>query len=464
MGRPQAQYRVVTQDAAGGGTGGGQEGGKRRRRRRKMPPPPVTLQPGLGRHPQPSAVPGASGSGLELRVLCSARASRPGPWLLGPGSGPAPRPCRTRLLSFAWQPAGEDGEARAGDTPAAGGEVASEEQPLQNGLHAEGQGGEGVVAPPRKELPPGRATPSKAPSPAPCPAAAAPKPVETPGPEAPKAAKLSCLEKSPRDPGLGGSPTAPAPAPSKGPQRCSKVPAKEGNAPKGTGPESTKKEKGAPLSHEQHPAKASGKGPAGKEPEKMKKDVGGGKKELREIKKPGKTTDKSEGPKGEPGGTQEKSEDVAKEVGKVKEEPGEGKEAPGESKEETGEDTDKDQVTCPQTCRVVTPSRGALMPFSGFTQLFPFSWAWLGAGGRCPRGRPGGQRRGRGSGWKRCCPWGECSLPSSVFHWFLHCRPLSSPQAPRDVWYEAEKVWLVQQDGFTLGNLPSSALAFQSRS
>ncbi|NWI84335.1 MY18B protein, partial [Pitta sordida] len=27
---------------------------------------------------------------------------------------------------------------------------------------------------------------------------------------------------------------------------------------------------------------------------------------------------------------------------------------------------------------------------------------------------------------------------------------LSSPQAPRDVWYEAEKVWLVQQDGFTL--------------
>ncbi|NWH28374.1 MY18B protein, partial [Grus americana] len=28
--------------------------------------------------------------------------------------------------------------------------------------------------------------------------------------------------------------------------------------------------------------------------------------------------------------------------------------------------------------------------------------------------------------------------------------PLSSPQASRDVWYEAEKVWLVQQDGFTL--------------
>ncbi|XP_050762924.1 unconventional myosin-XVIIIb [Gymnogyps californianus] len=268
-------------------------------------------------------------------------------------------------------PAGEDGEARAGDSPAAGGEVASEEQPLQNGLHTEGQGGEGVPAPPRKELPPRRAAPgaipSKASSPEPGPAAAAPKPAETPRPEAPEAAKPSCPEKSPKDPHLGGSPLAPAPAPSKGPQSCSKIPAKEGDAPKGTGPEGTKKEKGAPLSHEQHPAKARAKrelGLAGKEPEKMKKDVGGDKKEPREIKKPGKTANKSEGLKGEPGGIQEKSEDVAKEVGKAKEEPEEGKEAPGESKE-TGESTDKDQ-------------------------------------------------------------------------------------APRDVWYEAEKVWLIQQDGFTL--------------
>lgn len=299
--------------------------------------------------------------------LCSAQASCTGLWLLGPGlrSGPLPRPCQTRLLSFAWQPAGEDGEARAGDAPSAGGEVASEGQPLQNGLHAEGQGSEGVVAPPHKELPPGRAAPgaipSKVPSSAPGPAAAAPKPAETPHPEAPKAAKLSCLEKSPKNPCPGGSPLAPAPAPSKGPQRCSKVPAKDGDAPKGMGPESTKKEKGAPPSHEQHPAKARATRelrPARKEPEEMKKDVGGGKKEPKEIKKPGKTTNKSEGPKGEPGAIQEKSEDVAKEVGKVKEELGEGKEAPGESKEETGESTDKDQVTCPQTCRAVTPCLG----------------------------------------------------------------------------------------------------------
>ncbi|XP_072736093.1 unconventional myosin-XVIIIb [Ciconia boyciana] len=270
------------------------------------------------------------------------------------------------------EPAGEDGEARAGDAPATRGEVASEGQLLQNGLHVEGQGGEGVVAPPRKELPPGRAAPgavpSEAPSPAPSLAAAVPKPAETPHPGASKAVKLLCLEKSPKDPCLGDSPMAPAPAARKGPQHCSKVPTKEGDVPKGTGPESTKKEKGAPPSHEQHPDKARAKrelGLAKKEPETMKKDVGGGKKEPREIKKPGKTTNKSEGPKGELGGIQEKSEDVAKEVGKVKEELGEGKEVPGESKEETAKSTDKDQ-------------------------------------------------------------------------------------APRDVWYEAEKVWLIQQDGFTL--------------
>ncbi|GAB0197100.1 unconventional myosin-XVIIIb [Grus japonensis] len=270
------------------------------------------------------------------------------------------------------EPVGEDGEARVGDAPAAGGEVASEGQPLQNGLHTEGQGGEGVTAPPRKELPPGRAAPgtipSKAPAPVPSPAATAPQPAETPRSEAPKAAKPPCPEKSPKDPHPGGSPPAPAPAPSKGPQHSSKVPAKEGDVPKGTGPERTKKEKGAPPNSEEPPAKARAKrepGPARKEPEKMKKDVGGGKKEPREIKKPGRTTNKSEGLQGESGGIQEKSEDVAKEVGKVKEEPGEGKEAPAESKEESGENMDKDQ-------------------------------------------------------------------------------------ASRDVWYEAEKVWLVQQDGFTL--------------
>ncbi|KAM9219208.1 LOW QUALITY PROTEIN: unconventional myosin-XVIIIb [Leptosomus discolor] len=260
------------------------------------------------------------------------------------------------------EPVGEDSKVPAGDTPAAGGEVASEGRLLQNGLHAEGQGGEGVSAPPRKALPPRTAVPGAVPS-----KAQSPKPPETPHPEAPKAAKTSCPEKCPKDPRPGGSPPAPAPAPSKGPQHCSKVPAKERDTPKGTGLESPQKEKGAAPSHEEPLAKARTKReprPAKKEPEKMKKDIGGGKKEPREIKKPGKTANKSEGLKEEPGGIQEKSEDVTKKVGKVKEEPGEGEEAPGEVKV-TGESTDKDQ-------------------------------------------------------------------------------------APRDVWYEAEKVWLIQQDGFTL--------------
>ncbi|KAM6246796.1 unconventional myosin-XVIIIb [Porphyrio hochstetteri] len=269
------------------------------------------------------------------------------------------------------EPVGEDGEAGVGDPPAAGGKAAVAGQPLQNGLHTEGQGGQGVTAPPHKELPPGRAAPGtspvQAPCPAPSPAAAAPKPAETPRPEAPKAVKPS-PPKSPEDPHSGSSPPAPAPTPSKGPQHSSKAPVKEGTVPKGTGPEKSKKEKGAPPSPVEPPAKVGAKrelGLGSKEPGKMKKDVGGGKKEPREPKKSGKTTDKSERLQQEPGGIQEKPEDVDKEVGKVKEEQGEGKEAPGESKEETGENTDKDQ-------------------------------------------------------------------------------------ASRDVWYEAEKVWLIQQDGFTL--------------
>ncbi|NXJ60582.1 MY18B protein, partial [Rostratula benghalensis] len=58
---------------------------------------------------------------------------------------------------------------------------------------------------------------------------------------------------------------------------------------------------------------------------------------------------------------------------------------------------------------------------------------------------PGAGREGRGGvvgpAWfpSPPPPPNSCPIP-----------PFSSPQAPRDVWYEAEKVWLVQQDGFTL--------------
>ncbi|XP_063272448.1 unconventional myosin-XVIIIb [Prinia subflava] len=237
-----------------------------------------------------------------------------------------------------------------------------------------------------------------------------PKSAEILRPGAPKVGKPLWPWKSPKDSLVGGSPPVPAPAPSQGPQRGSKVPVKEGDVPKGTvpdstkkekgtGPESTKKEKGTPPRHEEPPSKA--KAPrellsARKEPEKMKKDVGRGKKEPREIKTPEKTTNKSEGVKGEPGGIQEKSTEVGKEVGKVKEELGKGKEMLKES-EGIGKSTDRDQAK-------ETSGRSKEMSES--------------------------MEKDQDK---------EASGEST-----------DKDQAPRDVWYEAEKVWLIQQDGFTL--------------
>ncbi|KAM7004605.1 unconventional myosin-XVIIIb [Passerculus sandwichensis] len=460
------------------------------------------------------------------------------------------------------EPTGKDGEPRAG---------AGSEGPLRNGLKAEGQGGKGPTAPPNKELPPAPGTvPSKTPAPGPAetppkktetspktaapapktaetppkraetpckptvtaskpetspkpaeapskPAETTPKPAETPQPGAPKVGKLLWPRKSLKDTFLGGSPPTPAPAPSQGPQRGSKVPGKEGDTPKGTNPESikkekgtilentkkekgtipestkekgtiletteekgtilentkkekgtilettkekgtilentkkgtilentkekgtilestkkgtilestkkgtilentkkwtilentkkgtilesTKKEKGTALRHEEPPAKGKAQREllsARKEPEKMKKDVGGGKPEPREVKKPEKATNKPEGLKGEPGGMQEKSTDVGREVGKVKEELGKGKEMLKESKG-IGKSTDKDQAE-------ETSGRSQEMSKSMEKEQD-----------------------------------GEASGEST-----------DKDQAPRDVWYEAEKVWLMQQDGFTL--------------
>ncbi|XP_064249123.1 unconventional myosin-XVIIIb [Passer domesticus] len=285
----------------------------------------------------------------------------------------------------------------------------------------------------------------------PKPSETTPKAAETPHPGAPKVGKLPWLRKNPKDSFPGGSPPAPAPAPSQGLQRGSKIPVKEGDTVKGTVPESTKekgtipestkekgtipesskkekgtipestkekgtipesikkekgtipesskKEKGTPLRHEEPPAKVKAQREllsARKEPEKMKKDVGGDKKEPREIKKPEKATNKSEGLKGEPGGIQEKSTDVGKEVGKVKEELGKGKEMLKESKG-IGKSTDKDQA----------------------------------------KETSGGSKEMSKSMEKEQDK--EASREST-----------DKDQAPRDVWYEAEKVWLIQQDGFTL--------------
>ncbi|XP_027508125.1 unconventional myosin-XVIIIb [Corapipo altera] len=370
------------------------------------------------------------------------------------------------------EPVGKEGEARARDTPAARGGGASEE-PLRNGLKVEGQGGKGVTAPPCKELPPEKAAPGtiprRTPSPAPSLAVAAlkpaetppkpaeiprksvvasskpaetsskpaetspkpagtppkpaetprkpetaspkpaeasskptkipPKPAETPRLEVPKVVKLLCPKKSPKDTQQGGSPPAPAPAPSQGPQRGSKVPPKEGDSSKGTDPKSTKKEKGTPPRHEEPPAKGRAQRepfPANKELEKMKKDVGGSKKEPREFKKPEKNKNKSEELKGEPGGIQEKSKDVGKEVGKVKEELRKGEEMLRESKG-MNKSTDKDEAK-----ETLGKSKEIIKSMT--------------------------EDQGK-----------EASGEST-----------DKDQAPRDIWYEAEKVWLIQQDGFTL--------------
>ncbi|NWZ24916.1 MY18B protein, partial [Asarcornis scutulata] len=61
--------------------------------------------------------------------------------------------------------------------------VAALGQLLQNGLHVEGQGGEGAPAPPNTALPPGRAAPGPGPCKAPAPT---PSPAETPHPGAPE--------------------------------------------------------------------------------------------------------------------------------------------------------------------------------------------------------------------------------------------------------------------------------------
>ncbi|KAM7034501.1 unconventional myosin-XVIIIb [Acridotheres tristis] len=391
------------------------------------------------------------------------------------------------------EPVGKDGEARGGGTS---------EGPLRNGLKAEGQGAKAVVetvpsktsvpgpaapAPHPAETPPKKAetspkTAAPAPKPAetppkraetPCkptetssktaetspktaeasskPSETTPKPADTPRPGGPKAVKPLWLGKSSKDSFLGGSPPAPAPAPSQGSQSGSKIPVKEvpkgtipestkekgtvlentkkekgtvpettkkekGTVPentkkekgtfpentkkeKGTVPENTKKEKGTPLRHEEPPAKVKTQREllsARKEPEKMKKDVGGGKKEPREIKKPEKAANKSEDLKREPGGIQEKSTDVGKEVGKMKEELGKSKEMLKESKG-TGKSTDKDQAK---------------------------------------------ETSGRSKEMSKSMEKDQDKEASG--------ESTDKDQAPRDVWYEAEKVWLVQQDGFTL--------------
>uniref|UniRef100_A0A8B9S3Y2 Myosin XVIIIB n=1 Tax=Apteryx owenii TaxID=8824 RepID=A0A8B9S3Y2_APTOW len=334
-----------------------------------------------------------------------------------------------RSLRCARQPPGPDGTAGDGAAPRAEGGVRSAGQLLQNGPSREKQGGDTAAQapPPAKRAAP-RTVPSKA---------AAPEPAETPRPEAPEVAEPPCARRSPEGPRTGSSP----PAPGQAPPRSSQGPARAGDAPKRKGPESAKKEKAAPRSREEPPEKGKREpGPAKKEPEKMKKEVGGGKKEPGDVKEPGKAKNEAQGSKGEPGGIQEKPGAVTKEAGKVKEEPRERQEEPGES-------TDQEQVrvTAEAPCCSLA---WALMYFFQRRAAFHTCTASPGVSGLVLR--PGQAQRGRARGIRVAGDVSVAGCFSRPWHRALPGSALLSPQAPRDAWYEAEKVWLVQQDGFTL--------------
>lgn len=57
---------------------------------------------------------------------------------------------------------------------------------------------------------------------------------------------------------------------------------------------------------------------------------------------------------------------------------------------------------------------------------------------------------GKQAGRRSACSWGGEVGRGGLY--LLTDLPGCLLQIPEDKWYEAEKVWLVQKDGFTLGN------------
>ncbi|XP_054145029.1 unconventional myosin-XVIIIb [Melozone crissalis] len=427
------------------------------------------------------------------------------------------------------EPTGKDGEPRAG---------AGSEGPLRNGLKAEGQGGKGLTAPPNKELPPVPGTvPSKTPAPgpaAPAPKPAekttpkktetspktavpapksaetpskraetpckptatsskpetspktaeiTPKPAETPQPGVPKVGKLLWPRKSLKDTFLGGSPPTPAPAPSQGPQRGSKVPVKEGDTPKGTNPESikkettlesTKKENGTipECTKEKGTILVSTKKEKGTIPESSKKEKGTilettkEKGTIPECTKKGTILESTKKEKGTilettkekgtipestkkgtiPEGTKEKGtplrhkEPPAKvkaqrELLSARKEPEKMKKDVGGGKKEPREVKKPEKVT--------NKPEGLKGEPGGMQEKSTELGKEVGkVKEELGKGKEAEETSGRSQEMSKSMEKeqdGEASGEST-----------DKDQAPRDVWYEAEKVWLMQQDGFTL--------------
>uniref|UniRef100_A0A8C6ZBH6 Myosin XVIIIB n=1 Tax=Nothoprocta perdicaria TaxID=30464 RepID=A0A8C6ZBH6_NOTPE len=200
-------------------------------------------------------------------------------------------------------------------------------------------------------------------------------------------------------------------------------------------------------------------GKAKKEPLDVR-DPGKAKKELLDVRDPGKAKKELLGIK-DPGKTKKETVDV-KDLGKAKKELGDIKDA-GKAKKLLGEAKDPGKAK-KDLADIKDPGKAKKEAQDSKKEQ-------EGSQGKGARGEHGA-RAGKGAAEVPAAPAGGCrgaspqpraAFPSPVAseghagmggisarRGVLPGPALPSPQAPRDAWYEGEKVWLVQQDGFVL--------------
>ncbi|KAM9118433.1 unconventional myosin-XVIIIb [Pangshura tecta] len=285
-----------------------------------------------------------------------------------------------------------------------GREMTSEGQLLQNGLNGEQHQGEmAAEVAPRKPLPfkrvVKRSNIMKATSPAPEKAAATPKPGETIPPDESKVAKPPCPEQSSKEQSKGENAPAGAPTTGKAFQRHCEDPAKEGHSPRRKSSENLGEKKVVTKKQQEPQIKAEIKkrqGEIKEKPGEIKEESVEIKKEQGEVKeKPGEIKEEPVEVKEKPGKVKEEPVEIKEEQGEVKKKHGEIKEEPVEIKEEQGEIKKK-------------PGEIKEEPVENKKEPVEIKES------------------------------GE-STDSDKVH--------------DDVWYETEKVWLVQKDGFTLATV-----------
>ncbi|KAM8797638.1 unconventional myosin-XVIIIb [Eudromia elegans] len=283
-------------------------------------------------------------------------------------------------------------------------------------------------------------------------AAPAPKAAATPRPEPPGA------QSSPQGPRVGGSPPPPP--------RCRRGPASDREVPEGRG--STKKEAAAPKCREEPPGKGKSEGaPAKREPEKMKKeeeakkeatgtkDPGKAKREPLDVKDPGKVKREPEDIKdpGKAGKEPLDSKDPrkakrepldVKDPGKAKKEPLDSKD-PGKAKRETMDVKDLGKAK-KELLDAKDPGKSkkerADIKYPGKTKKEPLDVKDPGkAKKELGDVKDPGKTKKEVQGSKVEQGGSRGTLAALT------------QEAPRDAWYEADRVWLLQQDGFALATL-----------